>query len=345
MSIHLRSRLALAACLVLVGSVAEAAPKKGKKAKQRHEVVQPVETQDDADDDVPAYFVVKAHAEDEDAAAAADDADDADDAKVARAKRKARHKRVRSHRREAVVEDESDEVDPPVAVRKHGVTKPVKNWHFAIGPNMWAASVDAKVAVGGKNIGTALDFMQLSRSTRYGVPLLAEARYKRFSLMTDLLYAVVDVAGGNEVGGLMVTLNGSVSTFFLDGLAGYRFYGDDESLLSLEARAGIRYQRTVISGSVGLGNGGFSAPEIVSAGSDMLAGARVVVRPLSRLHFTGTFEQSLVGESSTWSAGAEANVRIASWLSLAAGYRTMTQQSGALSTVMHGPRAALQLEF
>ena len=113
MSIHLRSRLALAACLVLVGSVAEAAPKKGKKAKKRHEVVQPVETQDDADDDVPAYFVVKAHAEDEDAAAAADDADDtddADDAKVARAKRKARHKRVRSHRREAVVEDESDEV-------------------------------------------------------------------------------------------------------------------------------------------------------------------------------------------------------------------------------------------
>ena len=242
------------------------------------------------------------------------------------------------------VDAEEDEAEPEAHIT---VRAPhAKSWHVAIGPNVWAASVDAHVAVGTQSIGTAIDFMQLSRNTRYGIPLLAEARYKDFSLMADFLYGVVDVTGQNQIGPVMVALQGNVSSLLVDGLAGYRVYGTDTSRIAAEARAGVRYQRTAISGSVGLADNSFSPPEIIDSGYDVLAGARVTVRARPWAFVTGTVDQSFAGSStSTWSAGADANVVIKDRLQLTLGWRTLTQQRDAISTVMHGPRVAFQLLF
>ena len=143
-----------------------------------------------------------------------------------------------------------------------------------------------------------------------------------------------------------VKLDGTVKNLSVDGIAGFRLFGGDDSKLTVDARAGFRYQRMAISGSIGLSGSGFSPAPIVDAGADMLAGARVVVRPFPRLAIEGTVDQSLFGSStSTWSAGAEVNVRVISRLVVIAGWRTLTQQKAAISTVMHGPRVALQLLF
>ena len=335
--------LALAVCVTFLGSVADAAPKRrGGRHAKRHEVArladdvddvdakkakQASKTNDDDDDD-----------EDEDEADAADDDDDADEARSGT-------KRKRSRRKAVAADSDSAEIDAPLKARKRGVKKGLRDWNFAIGPNIWMASVDANVAVGAKDVGTAIDFFQLSRNTRYGVPILAEARYKRFTFAADLLYGVIDVNGANEVGPLMVTLDGTISSLLVDGLLGFRLLGGDDKKLTVEARAGVRYQRTVITGAIGVDGSDFSTT-IVDKGGDLLAGARVVVRPWNRFFLAGTVDQSVVGSStSTWSAGADANIRITSRILLAAGWRTLTQQRAAISTVMHGPRAAIQLLF
>jgi hypothetical protein len=354
----LARHLALAVCVTFVGSVADAAPKRrgGRHTSaKRHEVARladrDVEEMDDDEEDEDnaepekAAKASKHHDEDEDDDddeeeveddEDADDDDDDDDRK---------RKRKRARRKAVAAESDSAALDVPLEVRKRGVQKGLRDWNFAIGPNVWMASVDANVAVGAKDVGTAIDFFQISRNTRYGVPILAEARYKRFSFTADLLYGVVDVAGANEVGPLMVTLDGTISSLLADGQLGFRLLGGDDKKLTVEARAGVRYQRTVINGAVGVDGSEFST-SIVDKGGDLLAGARVVVRPWNRFFLSGTVDQSVVGSStSTWSAGADANIRITSRVLLAAGWRTLTQQRAAISTVMHGPRAAIQLLF
>jgi hypothetical protein len=316
--------LALAACLTLVGSVADAAPKR-RAAKVKKA---PVEEVIDATDD-----------EIEDEAEEDDDEEEAEPVRKQKQKQKASKHRVGFKSEEPG--DEAELVDAP-KVRK---PKGLRSWHFAIGPNVWMASVDAKVAVGEKDVGAAIDFFDLQRHTKLGVPILLEGRYKRFSFTGDFLYGVVALQGGNDVGPLMVTLDGNVSSLLVDGIAGYRLLGSDQSKLSVEARAGVRYQRTAISGSLGLSGNGYDAPAIIDAGADMLAGARVEVRPVPRFYLAGTVDQSLFGSSSsTWSLGVDANIRVSRVL-FTAGWRTLTQQKDSLSTVMHGPRAAVQILF
>jgi hypothetical protein len=322
----LARHLAFAASVILIGSVADAAPSKRvshrevAQAKQRQEAP-PVDTESDEIDGTD------------------DAADDhAADGDAANGDKRSKHE-------ESEDEGSAELVDAPVKARKPAA-KGLRSWHFAIGPNVWLASVDANVSVGSKSVGAAIDFFDLSRYGKYGIPVLVEGRYKRLSLFVDLTYGVIGLAGGNEIGPLMVTLDGTVSSLAIDGIAGFRLLGDDHSVVSLEARGGIRYQRTVISGSVSVSDNGFSVPAIVNVGADALAGARVFVRPFRRFFFAGTIDQSLFGSStSTWSAGADANLRITSYFLLAVGWRTLTQQNAFLSTVQHGPRAALQLLF
>ncbi len=269
------------------------------------------------------------------------------------------HRRARHHGKahtkptqEAAAEptEHRDEVDAELVDEperpRHHLRHRDHDWHLAIGPNVWASSVDATVSLGSKTVTTGIDFLQMEHHARYGVPLLAEARHGRFSLVTDLTYGVVDIAGGKSVGPLMVALDGSASSLMVDGLAGYRVAGDEHSPFSLEARGGIRYQRTAVSASLGIDGATATSYGSVTDGMDALAGARVFVRPSSSFFLTGTADIGLFGSSSrTWSAAADASVRITSHVMLSAGWRTLTTESAAMQLVMYGPRVSLQALF
>jgi hypothetical protein len=244
------------------------------------------------------------------------------------------------------VDNKDAEVDPPVRLRKAAKQAPAKNWHVAVGPYLWASSVDADVSLGSASVSAGVDFLDIQRNARYGIPVLVEARYGRFSIYGDLLYGVVDINGAREVGPLMVTLSGSASTLLVDGTAGYLLAGGDQSVLSLEARAGVRYQRTAIAGSVDVSGAPVSPPKYVDAAADVLAGAHVVVRPFKRFYVSGTFDLGVVGASTnTWSASTDANVRVTKHVLMSLGWRTLTTERTNVSIVMHGPRAAVQLVF
>jgi hypothetical protein len=267
-------------------------------------------------------------------------------ASLASAKPARRHHHHKKHRtppaEEAVaVEEPAAEVDVVVAPgRRAG------DWHVAVGPYLWASSVDANLSVGSANIASGVDFLQTVQHAKYGAELLADARYHKVSLSGDLMYGVVGLAGGNSVGPVMVTVTGEASSLLVDGFAGYEIAGDEHSPVAFEVRGGIRYQRTAVLAAVDVGGTPVAQPAVVDAGRDALAGARVFVRPTDRVFLTGTGDIGVAGTSSTtWSAAADASVRIGSHVVLSLGYRTLTLDRPHMSMVMHGPRAALQLVF
>jgi hypothetical protein len=221
-----------------------------------------------------------------------------------------------------------------------------KKWHVALGPYLWASSVDANISLGSASVSSGVDFMDIRRNAKYGVPVVAEVRYGRFAFYGDLLYGVVGIDGAKEVGPLMVTLTGSASSLMVDGAAGYTFAGSQDSLFAVEARAGVRYQRTAIVGSVDVSGADVSPPKQVNAAADALAGARVMFRPLRRLSLAGTFDIGVAGMStSTWSGSTDACLRIGNHVLLSLGYRMLTTERTNVSIVMHGPRLAAQLKF
>ena len=255
-----------------------------------------------------------------------------------------RHKKTK-HRVKVALDDQSAEpVDAPEQL--HLATTQPRDWSFALGPNVWASSVDAKVSLGSQNVSTGIDFFQMSQHARYGVPLLAEARYGRFSALVDFMYGVVDIDGSRDVGPLMVTAAGTASSLMVDGFAGFTLAGDHQSMFALEARGGIRYQRTAIDGELAVNGANVTSAVAVFAGTDALAGARAFVRPYHWLGFSGNFDFGMFGSSkNTWSAAVDANVRATSRLLVTVGWRTLEVDSSFVSLTMHGPRAALQLVF
>lgn len=222
-----------------------------------------------------------------------------------------------------------------------------RGWQIAIGPYLWASSVDANVSLGGSvSTGVDIGFIPLVRHARYGAEILSEIRHGRFALYGDLMYGAEAVNGSTSVASVMVTLSGNASSLLVDGAAGYQLIGDEDAMFSLEARAGIRYQRTEITGQLGIAGFTLQTPDAVDDGSDAVVGTRAVFRPARWVSFSGVFDIGVVGSSDrTWSASADASVRVSSHFLVSAGWRTLTMDRAQVSLSMQGPRAAVQLVF
>ena len=177
--------------------------------------------------------------------------------------------------RDAVEIDDSERV-----IIRH--THRASDWHVAIGPDAWVpAFVDARLPGGSSvsgNLGNAGGgrggAFPVAPHVRFGLPLIGEARYHRFSLVVDLLYGAVGVNGGGEEGPVMVTLDGAASYLQLDSFLGYRLLGDTRSTFAVELRGGMRYHRAVVDASVGAAGNNVAALGLVDAQAEGLAGAR-----------------------------------------------------------------------
>jgi hypothetical protein len=254
----------------------------------------------------------------------------------------AHHHRHRHHKLHVATTEEV--VDAPVEIRERAT--PPQDWHFAIGPNVWASSVDAKVTLGSQTVSSGVNFIDISHHAKYGVPLLAEIRRGKLSVVGDFTYGVIGIDGSKDVGPLTASIDGTASSLMFDGYAGYLVAGDEHSLFAFEARAGVRYQRTAIEGSLMVGSTPVTSAQEVDGGIDALGGARVLVRPSERIWFAGAADIGVVGSSSnTWSASFDGSVRITTHTLLTLGWKTMEMDRAYVAMQMKGPRAAFQLLF
>jgi hypothetical protein len=345
----LARHLALAAAsLLVIGSTAAAAPKKkkGKAAPTAKLVHEKSASTDDIAISASDDEADETEADDEELDPA-DEAEDDEEPAPLHTKRKHGKKATRQAFEDSS-DEEVDEVDEaPIKVKKKSLAKKgLRNWKIGVGPNVWLSSVEANVAVGNQSITAAVDFMAISHYTKFAAPLIAEARYKRFSFVGDMTYAVVGIKGGNDIGPLDVALTGNVSSLQFDGLAGYRVYGNEDSKFSAEARTGVRYARMAISGNVMLSGSEFAPKQIVSGSSDLLVGARIFAKPWKRVFASAAVDQSVAGTSdSTYSIGADANFRVSNYVLIGAGYKTMVQRSGSVTQTMYGPKFSVQVLF
>jgi hypothetical protein len=144
----------------------------------------------------------------------------------------------------------------------------------------------------------------------------------------------------------MTSVTGNAGSLMLDSALSYEIIGADTALFSLEARSGVRYQRTSVQGEVGAGGFMLQTPEIVDDGADVLVGARAVLRPTHWLQLAGMFDVGVVGASdSTWSTTLDASLRVSSWISLTAGWRSLTMHRSSVNIELSGPRFAAQFLF
>src|SRR5271170_52706 len=77
----------------------------------------------------------------------------------------------------------------------------VPGWSFTMTPYGWLASINSKISLTTPGGGTAttdvfVPFGELLTYLRFGVMLAAEARYDRFSLLTDIMYVNVGMSAG-----------------------------------------------------------------------------------------------------------------------------------------------------
>jgi len=84
----------------------------------------------------------------------------------------------------------------------------------------------------------------------------------------------------------------------------------------------------------------------ITSSKNLLAGARMFLRPLPWLFMSAELDHGVAGDSDeTWSAMFLGNVRLGRHVQLSAGYRTLTTETAGTSIVMHGPRVSLSVLF
>ena len=99
-----------------------------------------------------------------------------------------------------------------------------KDWSFKIAPYAWLAGTATDV--GGEKIRQS--FNDLASLTNFGLQVVAQARYKKWSLSSNLTYA--ELGSGEEIGPIKVDLN--ITQVILDTKLGYILidkidFGDD----------------------------------------------------------------------------------------------------------------------
>jgi len=267
------------------------------------------------------------------AAAAAVDDDDGDDDIAMDADRQ---RELGHARQEASPPDVADSRPRPASA----------GWTFALGPYVWASSVQADVAFGPVTAGVDLGFLSIVRHTRYGIEAVLEARRGRFAITGDIMYGEAAFGASTTIASVMTAVTGRVGGLLLDSAVSYALVGGDSAVFSLEARSGVRYQRNTAQGEVNVAGFTVQTPEIVDSGADLVLGGRAVVRPTPWLQVAAMFDHGVVGVSdSTWSATVDASVRLSSRVLVTAGWRSLTMRRSIVTIELSGPRFAAQYLF
>jgi len=114
-----------------------------------------------------------------------------------------------------------------------------KDWSFKIAPYAWLAGTATDV--GGEKIRQS--FNDLASLTNFGLQVVAQARYKKWSLSSNLTYA--ELGSGEEIGPIKVDLN--ITQVIFDTTLGYILidkidFGDDViRVLAMKATVGAVY--------------------------------------------------------------------------------------------------------
>jgi len=209
-----------------------------------------------------------------------------------------------------------------------------KDWSFKIAPYAWLAGTATDV--GGEKIRQS--FNDLASLTNFGFQIIAQARYKKWSLSSNLTYA--ELGSNEEIGPINVDLN--ITQVILDTKLGYILidkidFGDDIIRgWAMEATIGAIYWSNDVNveadldTNIDLPNFPINISEKITY-VDLVVGTnfRIILSKSVLLGLSANIGGFGIGNSSElyWDLSFVNTFKVSKLMTVTAGYRTFTDKT------------------
>ena len=243
----------------------------------------------------------------------------------------------------AMAADLPARADPPAPVAPAASA----GWQFSVTPYMWAAGVSGDVGHGDRTLAHLdYDFSKIINTLNFTAMGMAEARYGRFSLSSDLVYLrITDHVAMSRIG--LARSRVGVGMLQWTPLAGYAIFDDGRSRLELVAGARVWSVKTLIGAEfVRFGD---REAQRTKTWVDAVGGVRGQAFLTDSLFLSGWALAGGGGSDYMWDVMGGVGYRFNPMFSASLGYRAQQvkfRQSGFLFDVaVHGPIASVQVAF
>lgn len=220
-------------------------------------------------------------------------------------------------------------------------------WQFSLTPYMWAAGIGGDVGHGDRTLAHLhYDFSKVINTLNFAAMGMAEARYGRFSLSSDLIYMrITDHVAMPRIG--LERSRVGVGLLQWTPLAGYAVHDDGRSRLELVAGARVWSVKTIIGAE--FARFGDHEAQRTKTWVDAVGGVRGQAFLTDNVFLSGWALAGGGGSDYMWDLMGGVGYRINSMFSATLGYRAQQvkfRQAGFLFDVaVHGPIAGVQIAF
>ncbi len=239
--------------------------------------------------------------------------------------------------------------DIPIAIPQleNGSSEP-EQWHFSASPYFWAAGISGSAGQFGRSpIKMKSDFGSILKELDFSFMGVAEARYGRYSLFSDVMYTKISTGGKTPYGVLSRNIDVTSETFsgFFGG--GYSILEDGRSHLDVVAGGRVWYASTEISIEGGFFDG--RSKRDSATWVDAVGGIKGQYFFTDNLYLTGW---GVVGGGQAkvdWDVAGAVGYQFKNNLSAVAGYRALgvnyDRNGFVYDVVQKGPMLGLVYKF
>ncbi|MFC5755641.1 outer membrane protein [Rhizobium sp. GCM10022189] len=221
-------------------------------------------------------------------------------------------------------------------------------WEFSFAPYIWAAGIDGETAVFGlPTVETHQSFGDILKDIDFGFMGAGEARYGKFSVVTDITYARITTDSATPRGVLADAVDLKSETFAAMLGVGYSVLESPQGRLDVIGGAKLWSVETTISFSGGP-LGGVSRRDDATW-VDAMAGIRGVYSITPEVYLTGWGLIGAGGADIDWDVMAGIGYKFSDRISAMAGYRALgvnySDDSLTEDIVEHGPMIGAVFHF
>ncbi|PLX38691.1 MAG: hypothetical protein C0606_05425 [Hyphomicrobiales bacterium] len=221
-------------------------------------------------------------------------------------------------------------------------------WQFTVAPYVWAAGISGDVAQFGlPSSKLDMSFSDILKDLDISGMMVTEARYDRFSVVTDFSYVKTTTDEGTPFGILATGVKVTSETLRMAALGGYQILGDENFRVDLNAGLQLTAAKTKMRFIGGILNGVRGTDSDVWV--DGLVGFRARANLTEKLFMSG-WANIGAGESDlVWDVMGGVGYNFTPSISGFAGYRAsgIDYNKGGFvyDVVQHGPITGLVFRF
>jgi len=221
-------------------------------------------------------------------------------------------------------------------------------WTFSISPYFWAAGITGDTGVFGlPEVHVDESFGDILSDIDFGFMAAGDARYDRFSIVTDIIYARITTDSATPRGIFADEVDLKTETFTAMIGAGYSVTDEPQGRLDVIGGVKIWYTETTISFSGGP-LGGVSGTDDATW-VDAMAGVRGMYSITPSIYFTGWGLIGAGGADLDWDVMAAIGYKWNDTISAVAGYRALgvnySDDTLTNDIVEHGPILGVVFHF